>query len=87
MKLTPVKTRVTLDFKLKQASIDQATAGVEQGRLAVDQGSVVMIFTLVTIIFVSIFHSSNSQYYARTVLIKLDLSIVAYVFPYISLRS
>ena len=59
-----------LDLKQKQANIDEALAGAQQGEIAVKQGTVaarhmivasrqgavVLIFTLVTIIFVGFFH-------------------------------
>lgn len=66
--LTVRQVNNLLDLKQKQANIDEALAGAEQGRIAVDQGAiatnhakiaadqgaVVLIFTLVTIIFVSL---------------------------------
>jgi hypothetical protein len=55
-KLSLSKLNHLLDLKQKQANLDEAASASEEAQIAAIQNQAVLVFTVVTVIFVSSFH-------------------------------
>jgi hypothetical protein len=56
-----MKLRDLLDFKQKQANVSEAHSARQQAEEAKNQGQSIMVFTIITIIFVSTLNGHSYQ--------------------------
>lgn len=80
--LTPsIQVNDLLSFKQQQASVVQAWESVRQAEESVSQGRAVMMFTIVTIVFVCFpLPHANRMVFANTLLPQLPLSFISSIF-------